>query len=277
MRIHRLGMMMSVLFPFFAAAQTDSAGQGEKITFRLGLFYNSRLNYYGRTDSLHSSGIFPVAEIGFGKHFYLNGTPVFTYNPVSRFTYAGTIVTAGYLFRNTKWAGHSYLTKPVYQSNSQLPQSALQWQAAASFSRLGRWINITGGGDIKYSNKVDFGITAGLDHLFRFEPGKSWIWVIDPSAYINAGTQHFTSTTYKKSGFFIFPGIQQEVTEKTSRFEVLSYEFSIPMVIAKGKFQFILNPAFVIPQNLVTVTGRPDLSERGKQSFYFTAGFRQGF
>jgi hypothetical protein len=51
----------------------------------------------------------------------------------------------------------------------------------------------------------------------------------------------------------------------------------MPIVLGKGKFQLIANPSYIIPQNLVEVANRPDLSERGKQTFYITAGAKISF
>lgn len=254
-------------------AQQDSVIKKET-SFKFGLFYNSSLNYYGRTDSLRSSGIFPVAEFWFNKMFYISAAPVFVNNSVSNFQYAGTVATIGYnkKSKNEKFLSHIFLTKPVYKDNSQLVQSALKAQLNNSFSWLNKWININAGGDIKYSDKFDYGINGGLDHLFRFEFGDEFVFVVNPSMSIYAGTQQFTRSYYKKSRFLLFPGIEQEVTEKVSKLNILSYEVSMPIVLAKNKIQLILNPAYVIPENLVTVENRPDISERGRNMFYVTAG-----
>ena len=275
-RYHIWIVLVVLLVPVVLHAQTDSTGN-EKQSFKLGIFYNSHLNYYGRTDSLRSSGVFPIAEWWPDKHFYITAAPVFVHNALADLEYAGTVLSAGYMFRDKKWAGNTYIVKPIYKQNSQLVQSALKLQATTSFSRLTEFINVTVGGDIKYSDKIDYGATGGLDHLFRFEPGENMVLVIDPSAYINAGTQHFTQTSYKQSGFLLFPGIQQNVTEDVKKFVVLSYEFSMPVVVAWRKLQLILNPAYVIPQNLVTIPQRPDLSERGREMFYITAGAKLSF
>ena len=37
-------------------------------------------------------------------------------------------------------------------------------------------------------------------------------------------------------------------------------------------FNAYISPAYVMPQNLVTTSGRPDLSERGENLFYISAG-----
>src|SRR5882672_3703633 len=122
-----LGPMTAVVF-----AQADSTGH--KLNFRLGIYYNNHLNYYGRTDSLNSSGMFPMAELWFNKKWYINAAPVFTHNNTTGFQYGGTVSTIGYMYNNGKSAGNIYLVKPFYRSNSQLVQSSLKAQLAASFT-----------------------------------------------------------------------------------------------------------------------------------------------
>jgi hypothetical protein len=178
------------------------------------------------------------------------------------------------MFRNKKWAGNTYAVVPIYKENSTLVQSALKFQLSSNFSKLTKVINLTLGGDIKYSDQLDYGMTAGIDHLFRVESKNGLVFVTDPSAYLFAGTQQFTKTSYKQGGFLNFPGAQQSVTSQVDEFNVMSYEFSIPTVLAKGKWQVIVNPAYVIPQHLVIVPNRPDLSERGRDMFYLTAGVK---
>jgi hypothetical protein len=255
--------------------QNDSVvATTDNIQFKLGTYYNSNLHYYGRTDSLRSSAVFPVAEIWIKGHFYINAAPVFVNNAVSSFEYAGSVVTAGYYFRNSKWAGNTFITKPIYKESVKLVQSALQWQAATSFSRLGKLLNLSMGADIKYSDKIDYGATAAIDHLFRKQVGGKSVLVINPTLTMNMGTQHFTQTSYKQTGILNLPGSQQTVTEEVNRFVVLSYEITAPVVFAKGKFQLIVIPAYVVPQNLVVVPDRPDLSERGRNLFNMTAGLK---
>jgi len=271
--LYRLLFISFLFSSIVGSAQTDSITVEDKPQFKIGVFYNTALNYYGRTDSLKSSGFFPIAELWFNKNFYVSAAPVFVNNAVSSLDYAGTIATAGFQFNEKdKWFGNIYFVKPFYENGSQLVQSALKAQGAMSLTWMSKAINITGGGDIKLSDKIDYGLTAGADHIFRHQFADNSVLVVDPSAYVYAGTQQFTNTYYKKSNFLLFPGVEQSVSEDVKSFNVLSYEFSAPIIFAKGKFQFLLTPAYVIPQNLITVQGRPDLSERGKEMFYATIG-----
>jgi hypothetical protein len=271
---YRLQIFFAFVIVQRVHAQPGDQAAKDKIQFKIGAFYNSRLNYYGRTDSLRSSGFFPLAEIWFGKKLYINAAPVFTSNSMDRFEYAGTVATAGYQAKSKdeKFLTHIFFTKPIYRQGSQLVQSALKEQLSALFSWQNKILNLTIGGDLKHSNKMDYGLSAGADHVCRYELPQQFILIADPSAYIYTGTQQFAKTYYEKKNFLIFPGTEQAVTKQVNKLNILSYELTVPLILAHNKWQLILLPAYVIPQNLIIVEDRPDLSERGKKMLYLTAG-----
>src|SRR5688572_7067123 len=128
-KISYLSMIsIAMLMQLVVCAQSDSAKS--KMQFKLGVYYNSGLNYYGRTDSLRSSGIFPIAELWFTKNIYINAAPVFVNNASQRFKYAGTLLTAGYRFDAGIAAGNFFFLKPLYENSTQLVQSALKAQVS---------------------------------------------------------------------------------------------------------------------------------------------------
>lgn len=271
-----LALIFSVLH--VAAQNSDSTTEKSKPHFKLSINYNSNLNYYGRTDSLKSSGVFPMAELWFTKHLYINAAPVFVNNSVQKMEYAGTVTTLGYQNVTDKWITSLSLLKPFYTQDAQLVQSALKAQGSVSVSRLTKVVNVNIGGDIKLSDKTDFGASAGLDHIVRKENKDGSVLVFDPSFYAYAGTQNFTNTyNKKKSGFLLFPGSQQQVTENVQQFNVLAYEASMPIIYARNKWMFIAVPSYVIPQNLISVPNRPDLSEQGENLFYTTLSVKYTF
>lgn len=276
---HTGSVLLLMLIGYFSNAQTEQAAEKKKTEFKISANYNTGLNYYGRVDSLHSSGFFPLAELWLNESFYINAAPVFVNNAAASFQYAGTIASVGYQFKsNDKWLGNIYFVKPFYQESSELVQSALKAQTGMTLTWLNKALNVTGGADAKFSDKADYGVTAGLDHIFRYQVNDKSVLVIDPSAYINAGTQQFTKSYLKRtSGFLFFPGNEQVITESAQKFNILSYEFSAPVIFATGKLQLLFTPAYVIPQNLLIVEGRPDLSERGENMFYATIGAKMSF
>ena len=272
-------VLLLLLIGYLSNSQSQPADEKKKTVFKISANYNTGLNYYGRVDSLHSSGFFPLAELWLNESFYINAAPVFVNNSAASFQYAGTIASVGYQFKSeNKWLGNIYLVKPFYQESSELVQSALKAQTGMTLTWLNKVINITGGADAKFSDKTDFGVTAGLDHIFRYQINDKSVLVIDPSAYINAGTQQFTKSYLKRtSGFLFFPGNEQVVTESAQKFNVLSYELSAPVIFATGKLQLLFTPAYVMPQNILIVEGRPDLSEKGEKMFYATIGAKMSF
>jgi hypothetical protein len=264
-------LFISLLLQLNVNAQGDSTAN--ETHFKMGVFYNSSLNYYGRTDSLKSSGFFPLAEWWIDQNFYINAAPVFVNNSLQRFEYAGTVATAGYQFNDTrKWAGNLYVVKPIYTRSSQLVQSALKIQAAGILTLQTKLLNISAGADIKISDKTDIGATAGLDHVFRFQMGDRSVLVLNPTVRLNAGTQQFTNTSYQKKNFLILPAYEEQVVSTSKKFTVLSYDASVPLILVTGKFQLLAIPAFVSPQNLLILKENPSLSEHGQNLFYVTIG-----
>lgn len=262
--------------PVAQAQEEDSTAT--KPQFKLSVNYNSNLNYYGRVDSLKSSGVFPMAELWFTPKWYVNAAPIFVNNPLQKMEYAGTVATLGYLNVSEKWLTSLSAIKPFYTKETQLVQSALKAQGSALVSRLNRVLNVTLGGDIKFSDKVDFGATAGLDHIFRIENKDGSVVVIDPGVYAYAGTQQFYRTyTRRKAGGLLTPPREERVTETGTGFNILAYEATVPLIYVKGKWQLMATPSYIIPQNLLQVPDRPDLSEFGQNTFYTTLAVKYSF
>jgi hypothetical protein len=258
------------------AQEEDSTKTGPQ--FKLSVNYNSNLNYYGRVDSLKSSGVFPMAELWFTPKVYVNAAPIFVNNPLQKMEYAGTVATLGYLNVTDKWLTSLSAIKPFYTQETQLVQSALKAQGSVLVSRLTKVLNFSLGGDIKFSDKVDFGTTAGLDHIFRIEDKNGGVFVIDPGVYAYAGTQQFyRSYTRRKGGGILLPPRNEQVTESGTQFNILAYEASMPLIYVKGKWQLLATPSYILPQNLMQVPDRPDLSERGENTFYTTLAVKYTF
>ena len=107
-------LMLSV----WSNAQTTDSTDKAKTQFKISINYNSGLNYYGRTDSLKSKGVFPLAELWFSPKFYINAAPIFVYNKMQSLQYAGSVASLGYLNASDKWISSLYLLKPFYKESS---------------------------------------------------------------------------------------------------------------------------------------------------------------
>ncbi len=209
---------------------------------------------------------------------YAQGNFIFVQNSAQPATYTGATVEGGYRFpQSDHFNGNVFYTQFLYKDKSTLVQSALKSQTGINLAFTNKILNINLGADLKFSDKTDVGGTFGLDHLFIITKGlKNAAIAIDPSVYAYAGTQQFSNSYLKKESVLGFPVSQQNVTERVTQFNILSYEASMPVVLVVGKFNASVIPAYVIPQNLASVAGRPDLTERGQNMFYVTvsAGIR---
>ncbi len=103
-------------------------------------------------------------------------------------------------------------------------------------------------------------------HIFIIhETGSPIAFALDPSAYLYAGTQNFSKTFLQQKDVLGIPVSQQQVTENVNSFNILAYEFSMPMVFVAGKFNASVTPSYVMPQHLLQ-------GENGMNLFYVTVG-----
>lgn len=265
-------LFVMMILPILSFSQESSTKASPKDEFSASVNYQSALHYFGRTDSLKSSGLFPSVGFQSKTGLYAQGNFIFVQNASQANTYIGTTIEAGYRFpQTTHFSGNLFYSQFFYKDKSTLVQSALKSQTGINLSYLNKIANINGGVDLKFSNQTDAGATLGLDHLFLFaDPETHTAFAFDPSVYVYAGTQKFSTTYLEKKNLLGIPVAQQSTEQQVTQFNVLSYEISMPVVFVMGKFNASVTPAYVIPQNLVTVAGRPDLSERGKEMFYVT-------
>lgn len=262
-----LSLTIILLIPFSLAAQSTTPAKKDE--FSANITYQSLLHYFGRTDSLQSSGDF--ATIGFQSKsgLYIQGNIVFTQNKVQPMTYAGTLIEGGYRWTGDV-SGNLFYSQFLYNSQTKLVQSALKSQTGINLSYSNPILNLNGGADLKFSNQTDLGLTFGVDHLFLFKSENSGqAWALNPSVYAYFGTQQFSNTYIEKKNVFGIP-VTQTTTSQATQLNILSYECALPLVFVSGKWNASFTPSYVIPQNLVTVSGRPDLSEQGSSRLYFS-------
>ncbi|MDQ6756199.1 MAG: hypothetical protein M3004_04605 [Bacteroidota bacterium] len=263
----------------FFTAPCQNIQDSAKNEFNASVNYQSALHYFGRVDSLKSSGVFPMIGLKSKMGLYLNSTFIFVQNATTSLNYTGTILEGGYRFPYSKnFSGNIYYDHFLYQGKSVLVQSALKGQAGINTAYNNKIINVNVGGDVKFSNsQTDFGLSAGLDKLFIVKDViENAVVAINPSAYVYSGTHNYFQNVKNNRGQTLggllggstnSPSLQQ-----AKQFEILAYEVSAPIVFVKGKFNVYVSPAYIMPKNLVTVSGRTDLSERGSNMFYISAG-----
>jgi hypothetical protein len=232
------------------------------------------VHFLGRTDSLSSSATLPIISYQLKNGLYAQGAAIFIANSALPFQYTGGSVELGYRFpESDKFSGNVFVSRFLYKEQSVLVQSALKYQTGINTSLQNKIVNINLGADLKFSNNTDIGATAGLDHLFiiPLKEGEPKAFAINPTITAYGGTQRFSETYQKKQNSTVggLPvGPPQTVTEtrNVNTFSILAYEYTMPLVLVWGKFNAVLSPSYVMPQNLITSNG-----EYGRNRFYVTA------
>lgn len=266
-------MLMHRILAALLLISTSAQAQDSTTHFSVAATYNTGLNYYGRVDSLHSKGFYPSVGLTLKNGLYVTSTFVFIQNSLIN-EYAATLLEGGYNFTNRKktWTGSLSASKFFYQADVSLVQSAIKEQASFSLTHLNKVVNVTAAATVRFSGYTDLAVQFGLDHIIKFQKvlGEGVI-ILDPAANLFAGTQNFTKTEYQKKNFLLLPVADEQITTNSKRFNLLSYELSIPIIYGYKKLNLIFVPAYVLPQNLLNLPGQ---QEQGAPLFYLTATAR---
>ncbi len=270
-------LWLAIVLPILSLAQEAGEEKKTKNEFSASFNYQSALHFFGRTDSLKSSGLFPMLGMQLKNGLYAQGNFIFVQNSMQSAAYTGATVEAGYRFPQTDhFSGNLFFSRFLYKDESMLVQSALRSQTGVNMSYLNKILNLNVGASLMFSDKTDLNTSLGVDHLFIFTKGMNHGAIaLAPSVTANLGTQKFSNTYLERKNVLGIP-VTQQTTENITQFNILSYEIAMPVVFVKGKYNLAITPSYVVPQNLVTVAGRPDLSEQGKNMLYVTlsAGIR---
>ncbi len=245
--------------------------QKKKTSLTLSTNYLSKLHFYGRTDSLKSTALVPNALLQFGNGIFLSSSFIFINNNQQFLKYAATVAGAGYNFGKSKGIAGSIYADKFFYANENLVQSSQKGQAGFRLSHLNKILDVNLAGSAVFSGKTDYFAAAGVDHIFVARVKKS-VFVFIPGFTANAGTQNFTNSYYKTRYVNGIPVGQEQVTEESKKFKLLSYDISLPMAYAYKKLIVSFTPGYVIPQSVIKVAGRPDLSENASNLFYANLG-----
>ncbi|MEK7198418.1 MAG: hypothetical protein AAB212_00635, partial [Bacteroidota bacterium] len=163
----RYFLFIAMFFPILSFSQESNVKEVQKDEFSASVNYQSALHYFGRTDSLKSSGLFPSVGFQSKTGLYAQGNFIFVQTTGQATGYTGTTIETGYRFpQSDHFSGNLFYSQFLYKEKSTLVQSALKSQTGINLSYLNKIVNINGGADLKFSNQTDVGVTLGLDHLF---------------------------------------------------------------------------------------------------------------
>ena len=260
--------------------EADSTGKKTRTLF-LGLTYGSNSSFLGR----YQTEVLPYysADISYKSKggFFLS---VLAYDINNSLTFLDEVdVMAGWNIDLSKRVDASvFYTRYFFTESTELIKASVANTASASMGLDWSYLysKITGhyifGGAHDFFLVIDNSRYIEFPQIFR----KDDYFALDPKISIITGTQTFVDTHYVSQGTpLIRPGnapsrgnpgsggSTNPSTTETSQtiFNVLSYEFSLPVSYNTGRFSFEITGRYSIPVNLLE--GDPSVP-----SFFFTGG-----
>lgn len=199
-------LWLAIVLPILSLAQEAGEEKQTKNEFNASFNYQSALHFFGRTDSLRSSGLFPTLGFQLKNGLYAQGNFIFVQNSMQSAAYTGATVEMGYRFPQTDhFSGNLFFSRFLYNDQSMLVQSALKSQTGANLSYLNKVLNLNGGISLMFSDKTDVNTSLGVDHLFIFNKGMNNAAIaLAPSFTANLGTQQFSNTYLEKRMYWVY-------------------------------------------------------------------------
>ncbi len=269
---------------------TDESGP-KRSHFQLSVTYQSNDVYLGRTDStalpLFTPGISYIFKFGLEIDFSA-GINVREPSPQVNSYNLGI----SYNFSMGNYSGSATLSGFRYSKNSGSPNAgkngSLAYNSNYDLGFIEPSLNLTW----VLASTPDYQASAAFQHEFDFlEKGNLGI---TPTATINASTQNVYSSYYQDRRYRISrPGnrsptilsISGEVLN-SGKFQIMDYEFSVPVNFNAGKWTFNFTPTYAMPVNpadiLLTVktfdnTVNKEVKETLPNVFYTQFGITYAF
>jgi hypothetical protein len=240
--------------------------------------YSSNSVFAGRTDTAKLPYLGPTA-----RYFHRSG--LFAESSLSLLTSGNEIridvlaLSAGYRYSKRNFMVSAYATKYFFNDRSVNVKSEISGFGAIStgFS-LADVINIYSDMAITFSSKAD--IIIGLEANHQFYMIQDHL-TLSPTVYANFGTQNYYTeyTEAIRSGRHgnrtsgnLGTGTAVRIVE-TSGFELLDYEFSLPVKYSLKRLSLFFSPVYAVPVNASSfpVDGG-FIAEKLKNTFYWSAG-----
>ena len=265
--------LLTVLFLFIASAtfaqspdDTDKPDKSDKeASFKFGINYLNNNVFMGRADTVRTPTIVPEIKYAFKNGIYLSGNlDIIPNRTQNKLDAGGLAVGYDHDFTDDLDGGVSF-TKLFYNPNSTQISSSISSTFSANLNYDIASI-ITPSISVDYNIiKQGFGndvfVNGGLSHDFAKKGifGDDDLFIISPTAGINAGTQNFYDAylTLKKYKLTAKGKAREVAAEKLiaaqktklSKFSLLDYEFSASVEYKTGPLILSFIPTYSVAEN----------------------------
>lgn len=260
-------------FGFNTQAQ-DSIKKNQESFFKFSANYLTNSVYNGRKDSLTLPYLTPSITYYDKSGFYIGGSLSYLMasneNRIDLFT-----LDAGYDFSiSDQFSAGIYAAKYFYNNSSVAVRSETTGSVGGGISFDPGIITLFTGVDFSFASKTDINVSTSISHAFNFgDEGNSWS--ITPSIAMNAGTQNLYQDFVRKRRFR-GPNGNTIVMKSSNKFNILDYEFSLPITYDMKKVGFYFTPTYALPQNGIYYTGPNGMVfnvEKLENTFFAEFGF----
>ena len=237
----------------FCFGQTDSTAAATdsvplKSTLTLGAVYSNNASYYGQRAAENTPYIAVAANYQLKSGIYFSAQSYKLLNEKTSRVSAASL-GAGVNFKlGKKFTTDVSYTHSFYPQYSPLLQAGNADNASLSFSHEG-WINTSLAGEYAFGEEDDAFVTGAISKTINlFSIGQNDIITISPSAQLVGGTQHFYQTYVSKKKLrdsllgvlpvpvFGNPSSGHSDTVATTAFNILSYNFTIPLAYSRAHY-----------------------------------------
>ena len=228
-----------------------------KSHFRVQTSYISNSVYQGRKDTASLPYITPTLIYNHKSGLYASTS--FSYLANSNSRVDATSVELGFNFDTSHHFGGSLcVNKSFYNSNSSNVRSDIKFTTSGTLNYESAIVNATLSGDFMLgASKNDIALMFSLAHPFSWENDSSkTFWSIAPTFSMFSGTSgsyqsNKTKLLNRRSGQSKTYTIN---VSSVSPFQLMSYEFSLPISFDKEKWGIFLTPTYSVAVNPITTT-----------------------
>lgn len=253
-----------------------------KSTLTLAAVYSNNASYYGQRAEENTPYAAVAANYQLKSGIYFAAQSYKLLNEKTSQVSAAS-VGAGVNFKlGKKFTTDLSYTHSFYPDYSPLLQAGNADNASLAFAHEG-WVNTSLTGDYSFGKTNDAFVTGGISKAINlFSIGQSDIVTLSPVAELVGGTQHFYQTYVSKkkvrdsllgifpSPVFGNPSTSHTDTVKTTAFNILSYNFKVPL--AYNRTHYTVEAAYQI-----SVLSNQVQSNAGEVNSFLTLSFYYQF
>jgi hypothetical protein len=253
-----------VLSCFSAKTQTDTAFQKlldavnlneifgtelKKSSLKIQTSYLTNYVYGGRKDTATLYPYFtPSIEYNHKSGLFAGASFSFLTNDSSRLD--ATNVQLGYTSNSIgKFSFNAYINKSFYSAKSQNVQSDVGFTVGATLNFDANFVTISASPSLMIaSSSKDFALSIAVDKSINIKEGSNYALSINPNIAAYFGSTGFYQA-YKKRLKNGLP-VNAMITSP-KKFQMLSYEFALPIYFDKDKWGVFINPTYAVAVNPV--------------------------